>query len=99
MCIRDSLNGVYIVLENWQSWEPTQLAFYMMQLSAMWENKSPFEEASDAEVKLFNKHVGSMDWWQHLHSKGKDCDPKLFFSAWDQELSDFRTSVREYLLY
>ena len=45
----------------------------MMQLSAKWESQ-PFTQAKESEVTLFNKHVGSQDWWNHLFQSGASCE-------------------------
>ena len=65
------VEGVYIVLKDWNDWDPTELAFQMMQLSAKWESPSPFSKAEESEITLFNKHVGSQDWWDHLFKVGR----------------------------
>ena len=72
--LRDSsgkaVRGIYLVINDWNEWKPTQLPFYMMKLSALWETPSPFSKATDAQAGLFNKHVGSSWWWDALLSKG-----------------------------
>lgn len=93
------ITGVYIVISDWDAWRPTDLPFYMMQLSALWESPSPFTEASDAEVTLFNKHVGSEAWWVSLHKKGGDINPQEFFKIWDIETAQFMSNVQPYFIY
>ena len=67
-----NIEGVYIVLNDWQSWKPTELAFYMMKLSAKWETPSPFTQAKESEITLFNKHVGSHRMVESSISKWSD---------------------------
>lgn len=93
------VTGVYIVINDWNSWQPTELPFYMMQLSALWQTPSPFTEASDSEISLFNKHVGSQSWWDALVQQGGIVDPKKFFAVWDTGTQKFKFRVKPYLLY
>ena len=39
------VSGVYVAIDNWSEWQPTELAFAMMQLSARWQSPSPFQQA------------------------------------------------------
>ena len=94
-----TLEGVYIVLSDWNEWRPTELAFHMMKLSAMWENPSPFTTAKESEVTLFNKHVGSTAWWDHLFETGSNCDPKKFLMNWELDTKKFTEQVKKYYLY
>lgn len=91
--------GVYIVLSDWNKWRPTELAFYMMKLTAIWETPSPFSMAKESEVTLFNKHVGSTAWWEHLFETGSNCDPNKFLKKWDLETKKFTEKVKKYYLY
>jgi len=93
------IEGVYIVLTDWTKWRPTELAFYMMQLSAKWEAPSPFTQAKESEVTLFNKHVGSSAWWNHLFQSGASCEPRKFLIRWDTETKSFKDRVSKYYLY
>lgn len=93
------VTGVYIVINDWNSWQPTELPFYMMQLTALWETPSPFTEASDSEISLFNKHVGSQSWWDALAQQGGQVEPKTFFTRWDTDTQKFKSRVKPYLLY
>ena len=94
-----TIDGVYIVLKDWNQWNPTALAFHMMRLSALWESPSPFNSASEAEGKLFNKHVGSSAWWNALTSQGASISPDEFIDSWNEAARDFRIQNNQYLLY
>jgi uncharacterized protein YbbC (DUF1343 family) len=94
-----SVSGVYIVLNNWKDWRPTELAFHMMQLTSIWDNPNPFVTAKESEVTLFNKHVGSTLWWNHLFENGKLCDPKPFLNKWESQADNFTKNVSKYYLY
>ena len=51
-----SVRGVYLVIQDWSIWRPTELAFAMMQLTARWQEPSPFSTAKQSEINLFNKY-------------------------------------------
>lgn len=91
--------GVYIVISDWKAWRPTDLAFHMMRLSAKWEQPSPFTQAKKSEITLFNKHVGSVDWWNQLSAEGSAVGLDSFFGKWDRECQNFRSLVSSFLLY
>ena len=95
----ESIEGVYIVINDWDSWQPTALPFFMMQLSALWQTPSPFTQASESEIALFNKHVGSQSWWNALEIEGGQVDTRLFLAQWNAYSAQFKTTVKPYLLY
>ena len=94
-----SVRGVYLVISDWNVWKPTELPFYMMKLSALWEAPSPFGQATDSQAGLFNKHVGSSWWWDALLSKEGKINPSQYLAEWEKDSLRFRESVRPYLLY
>ena len=94
-----AVRGIYLVINDWNEWRPTQLPFYMMKLSALWETPSPFSKATDAQAGLFNKHVGSSWWWDALLSKGGSVNPSQYLAEWEKDSLRFRELVRPYLLY
>ncbi len=95
----NNLDGVYVVLSDWNAWNPTALAFHMMRLSALWQTPNPFAEASEAEATLFNKHVGSTAWWNALTERGSAIQPDRFIGLWNDEVAAFRNQTKRFLLY
>jgi hypothetical protein len=71
----------------------------MMKLSAKWETPSPFTQAKESEVTLFNKHVGSTAWWNHLFQSGAGCEPRKFLTKWEIDTKLFEEKVSKYFLY
>jgi uncharacterized protein YbbC (DUF1343 family) len=93
------VQGVYLVVNDWKKWNPTELAFAMMSLSAKWQTPSPFLGVKKSESNLFNKHVGSTEWWNYLQSAKQDVDRNRFSGKWAKEVNQFRYSVQPFLLY
>ena len=95
----EAVQGLYIVIKDWSKWQPTELAFAMMQLTARWQSPSPFATAKQSEINLFNKHVGATEWWKHLSESGNSVDPDSFLIKWAREVSLFRKQTEKYLIY
>ena len=94
-----TVEGVYVVIRDWSSWKPTELAFAMMRLSVRWQTPSPFSEVKDSERNLFNKHVGSSAWWNRIEGSAGEIDPRPFLAKWDLQAQSFRKQVSHCLLY
>ena len=71
----------------------------MMQLSARWQSPSPFHQAKKSEINLFNKHVGSTAWWDHLNTSGAQVNPGPYLKNCQAEVASFRRQVKPYLIY
>lgn len=91
--------GLYVTITDWQSWRPTELSFYMMQLTAEFEKGNPFASATEAQASLFNKHVGSTPWWQHLATRGANANVEGFIARWQIQAKQFQLESRRYWLY
>ena len=94
-----SVQGVYVKIEEWESLQPTALAFHMMQLSCEWQNPQPFLSASEAEGNLYNKHVGSTLWWKEITKFGKSARVKEYLQSWAQAAKGFQRDSRRFWLY
>ena len=70
-----------------------------MKLSALWQSPSPFTEASESEVTLFNKHVGSLQWWSALTGQGSQVDVTEFLASWEANAEKFKKEINPFLLY
>ncbi|MFP6900525.1 MAG: DUF1343 domain-containing protein [Opitutales bacterium] len=94
-----NVQGVYVVIDNWNRLQPTALAFHMMQLACEWQSPQPFLSASEAEGVLFNKHVGSSMWWKEITTFGKSVRVKEFLKECASEAKRFREDHRRFWLY
>jgi uncharacterized protein YbbC (DUF1343 family) len=93
------VRGVYVILDSWEGFRPTELSLYMMQLAALWNEKNPFLAASKNEAELFNKHMGSSDWWDALCKDGAKINIPNFLKQWQKNADQFKRKSQKYYLY
>ncbi len=91
--------GVYVVVEDYPALSPTELSFQMMVLAARFSAKNPFAEASEQEMILFNKHVGSTEWWNAISTQGAKVDLEYFLRKFRRECDTFREFSKRYWIY
>lgn len=90
--------GLYVRIDNWSAWRPTELSFHMMQIAALFE-PNPFAKATDNQSRLFNKHVGSSSWWREIAQKGSNANRAGFIGVWERQSKQFQLQSRNYWLY
>lgn len=91
--------GLYVHITNYNAWHPTELSFHLMQLACEWNEQNPFDTATDLKKSLFNKHVGSTEWWNAISSLGSDINLTYFLDQWHKQAQTFQTWSKKYWLY
>ncbi len=93
--------GVYVIVTDWNTVRPTEISFHMMQIAAEWNpgRRNPFAAATSAEADLFNKHVGSTEWWNALTTQGARVPVRSFVERWQYAAQEFREWSRQFWLY
>lgn len=91
--------GVYVYVDNYRELAPTELSFYMMKLTAQWSPDNPFAAASKSEMTLFNKHVGSTEWWEALVHDGGKVNVEAFMGKFMAASRTFQQFSRKYWIY
>jgi uncharacterized protein YbbC (DUF1343 family) len=92
-----AVEGLYVNVTDWSVLRPTELSFYMMQLSAKWSEANPFLASKNSN--LFNKHVGSTAWWNEISKRGAYARVNLFIENWQQQALQFKAQHRQFWLY
>ena len=92
-----SVEGVYVSVSDWAKVHPTEISFYMMQLTAAWTSGNPFANAKNPA--LFNKHVGSTAWWDEISQRGAQARTKDFVRKWTAQAQAFQRSHMQFRLY
>jgi uncharacterized protein YbbC (DUF1343 family) len=95
--------GVYVVVTDWNALRPTELSLRMMKIAARWARENgkpnPFAAATADQALLFNKHMGSQEFWNALVRDGENVDVEGFISKWDAQAKAFRQQSRKFWLY
>jgi uncharacterized protein YbbC (DUF1343 family) len=91
--------GIYVEVNDWDDWNPTELSFHLMRLAARYGAKNPFAAASPSEASLFNKHTGSLEWWAALVRDGARVDIEAFQRKWRADAQAFQQASRRFWLY
>jgi len=100
-----AVKGVYTLVSDWAAWDPTELNFQMMLLSARWAAESgkpnPFIEVlNDSKLRrTFLIHVGSEEWLRELSSRGANARLEKFLRNWEARARGFQRQSSSYYLY
>lgn len=101
--IKKVTEGLFVEITDYASWQPTQASFYLMQLACkQWgqaKGENPFKKASVLQAKLFNKHVGSTEWWEAITHFGANVPVEKFIKKWTIQAKRFQAHSRHYWLY
>jgi len=99
--IRNKNNGraVYALVSDWEALRPTEVSFHMMQIACSWSRANPFTQASADSAKLFNKHVGSTEWWNVITTQGARVNVNAFIDKWEKQAQIFQETSRKFWLY
>lgn len=91
--------GVYVVVTDYETLSPTELSFHMMVMAVQLGRENPFAAATEAEMVLYNKHVGSTEWWDAISTKGARVDLDYFLQKFKRECETFREFSKRYWIY
>lgn len=92
-----AVEGVFVLVTDWEQVRLTELSFHMMQLTAFWAGSSIYAESKHAA--LFNKHVGSSAWWSALTKNGAQLNLNTFIQDWERAALRFQQQSKIYQLY
>ncbi len=98
---RDSqvINGVYVDVDDWEAWHPTELSFYMMKTAAKWSPANPYAALTPTEARTFNIHVGSTAWFNALKRDGSRVDVASFLKNWRERAAIYQERSKKFWLY
>jgi uncharacterized protein YbbC (DUF1343 family) len=91
------VSGVYVGINNWRQLKPTELSFYMMLMVIDLEEPNPFQIMNRSA--LFNKHVGSSQWWSELTQNKRKPKIRHFLNLWEQQHQSYKKKIENYLIY
>jgi hypothetical protein len=75
----------------------------MMKLAAKFARErgrpNPFTRASRDQIQLFNKHMGSQEFWNSLARDGDRVDIYAFMGKWQQMDLAFQQQSKRFWIY
>lgn len=92
------VEGLYVVAD-WNTVRPTEISFYMMKAACRFNGGNVFAKASKNNALLFNKHVGSQEWWSEISRKGASADVPKFVEKWSKQAAEFQKATAKFRLY
>ena len=92
-------SGVYVRINDWKNFNPTEISFHMMQLACQFSAKNPFANLKENQRTLYNKHVGSTAWWNEISTLGAKANVNSFLKTWNKSSQDFQAFSKRYWLY
>ncbi len=93
------VDGLYVGITDWNSLRPTELSFYMMKLACKFNGGNIFAKSGKNQISLFNKHVGSMEWWNEISRRGAAANVSYYIEKWSKQAKEFQKRTSKYYLY
>ena len=93
------IGGVLVQVTDWSAWNPTELSFHMMRLACRYRMMNPFFALNNTDASKFNRHVGSITWWNALRRDGARVDVEGFQREWRARAKNYQEQTRKYWLY
>jgi uncharacterized protein YbbC (DUF1343 family) len=91
--------GVFVEVNDWDDWNPTELNFYLMRLACKLAGKNIYATAPAAQIDMFNKLVGSTEWWTALRRDGAKVDVEGFLREWRRRDQIYQQESKKFWLY
>ena len=91
--------GIYIEINDWDDWRPTELSFYLMKLACKYEKQNPFVTTPQGQVNGFLRHMGNTAFYEALKREGARIDVDLYIRDWQTRCKAYQTASRKYWLY
>jgi uncharacterized protein YbbC (DUF1343 family) len=90
--------GVFVEVNDWDDWNPTELSFHLMVLACKLERRNPFA-VSDTAASGFLRHMGSEEFFRALQRDGARTDLTSYLAVWRQRAQIYRAQSKRYWLY
>jgi uncharacterized protein YbbC (DUF1343 family) len=93
------VQGLYVDVVDWNAWHPTRLSFELMRLACRYDPPNPYAKLGPKEMRSFNIHVGSTDWWQTLLKEGAKVNVPAHDTEWARRASLYQEQSKRFWLY
>ncbi len=88
--------GVYVEVSDWETWQPTELNFYLMKLACQWSSRNPF---LTGDASGFLRHMGSTAFYEALRRDGAKVNVEAFLAEWRARDRIYQQESQRYWLY
>lgn len=97
--MKNGKEGLYIIVNNWNTFRPTELSFHLMRITCEFSGKNLFATEKASTQLLFNKHVGSKAWWNEISTKGANANVSGYVNMFEAESKKFQSWSKIFYLY
>ncbi|MCC5022206.1 MAG: DUF1343 domain-containing protein [Candidatus Synoicihabitans palmerolidicus] len=91
--------GLYLGIDNWATWNPTEMNFHLMPLACALEKDNPFASAKRSTADLFIKHMGSEAFFDAMIRDGDRVDLDHWLNVWREQAAIYQRQSQRYWLY
>jgi len=90
--------GLYVEITDWDQWRPTELGLHLITLACKYDPRM-FVSATKNEVRLFQKCLGSMAFYNDVATHGSRVDVGAYVRDWQAKAQIFQQQSRKYWIY
>jgi uncharacterized protein YbbC (DUF1343 family) len=90
--------GVFVEVNDWDDWNPTELSFHLMVLACKLDprNPNPFRSG---DASGFLRHMGSTAFYEALKRDGARTDVAAWIRDWQAKAAIYRQQSRKFWIY
>ncbi len=88
--------GVFVEVNDWHEWNPTELSFHLMRLGIKFDQRNPFRSG---DASGFLRHMGSTAFYDALKRDGARTNVEGWFQQWQAQAKVYHQQSRRFWLY
>jgi uncharacterized protein YbbC (DUF1343 family) len=91
--------GLYVEINDWDLWRPTELSAYLLRLSCKLSPRNPFAGMTPAEERTLLIYWGSTEFYRDLAAHGSKVDVDAYVREWQAKAAIYQQQSKKYWLY
>jgi uncharacterized protein YbbC (DUF1343 family) len=91
--------GLYVEINDWDLWRPTELSAYLLRLSCKLSPRNPFAGMTPAEERTLLIYWGSTEFYKDLAAHGSKVDVDAYVREWQAKAAIYQQQSKKYWLY
>ncbi len=91
--------GLYVEINDWDLWRPTELSAYLLRLSCKFNARNPFAGMTPAEERTLLIYWGSTQFYRDLAAHGSKVDVDAYVRDWQAKAAVYQQQSKKYWLY